>query len=201
MGCGNTKSNLNFCASPIPDNTPPQPLYPEAMTLSPTPGPMGAELAGVLATAVDAENRVNDVLCGHLTTEMMSAQTPGGGMTVAQHLAHMAGSTKFWLSQLNEGVASPLPVLYDETQTDAFVAQDDPARAAAVMREVWTAALHTATTATAPGDLPHPSPAQFVLHMLGHTAYHRGQIALALKVSGFPLPDEDRMWGPMRGDA
>ncbi|MFB9993445.1 DinB family protein [Deinococcus oregonensis] len=169
------------------------------MTVSSVAGPMGSELAGVLSGAVQAENRVNDVLCGHLTSEMMTAQTPGGGMTVAQHLAHMAGSTKFWLSQLDEGAASPLPVLYDETQMDAFVAQDDPARAAAVMREVWTAALHTATAATVLGDLPHPSPAQFVLHMLGHTAYHRGQIALALKVNGFPLPDEDRMWGPMRG--
>ena len=162
---------------------------------------MGAELAGVLAAAVSAENRVNDVLCDHLTTEMMEAQTPGGGMTVAQHLAHMAESTRFWLSQLDEGTALSLPVLYDETQTDAFIAQDDPLRAAAVLREVWTAALNTATAATAPGDLPHPSPAQFVLHMLGHTSYHRGQIALALKVSGFPLPDEGRMWGPMRGSA
>lgn len=171
------------------------------MTLLPTPGPMGAELAGVLATAVAAENRVNDVLCGHLTAEMMDARTPGGGMTVAQHLAHMAGSTKFWLSQLDGGAALPLPVLYDETQTDAFVVQGDPARAAAVLREVWNTTLHTATAAATPGDLPHPSPAQFVLHMLGHTAYHRGQIALALKVNGFPLPDEDRMWGPLRGDA
>ncbi|ANE45019.1 damage-inducible protein DinB [Deinococcus puniceus] len=162
---------------------------------------MGAELAGALAAAVEAENRVNDVLCGHLTPEMMDAQTPGGGMTVAQHLAHMAGSTKFWLAQLDGDAAQPLPVLYDETKTDAFVAQGDPARAAAVMREVWTMTLHTATAATSPGNLPHPSPAQFVLHMLGHTAYHRGQIALALKVGGFPLPDANRMWGPLRGDA
>ncbi len=171
------------------------------MTLLPTPGPMGSELAGVLATAVAAENRVNDVLCSHLTPEMMDAQTPGGGMTVAQHLAHMAGSTKFWLAQLDGGAALPLPVLYDETQTDAFVAQNDPARAAAVMREVWTTTLGVATAATTTGNLPHPSPAQFVLHMLGHTAYHRGQIALALKVSGFPLPNANQIWGPMRGDA
>lgn len=161
---------------------------------------MHPETKAMLQTAVEANSRVNDVLCAHLTPEMMRAGTPGGGMTVAQHLAHVAGTTKYWLLQLDEGAASPLPVLYDDSREDAFVAQEDPARAAQVLRGVWQAVLETATTAQGTGQLSHPSAAQFVLHMLIHDAHHRGQILLALKASGFPLPGEDAMWGPLRGE-
>ncbi|MEF2280179.1 DinB family protein [Deinococcus sp. YIM 134068] len=160
----------------------------------------GQEVAGALATAVEAGSRVNDVLCAHLTPEMMRAVTPGGGMTVAQHLAHMAGTTRGWLSELDVGAAAPLPILYDDTREDEFVAQEDPARAAEVLREVWSAALDTATTAEGTGELSHPSTAQFITHMLIHDGHHRGQILLALKVNGFPLPDEDALWGPLRGE-
>jgi uncharacterized damage-inducible protein DinB len=161
---------------------------------------MAGELAGTLVTAVEAGSRVNDVLCAHLTPETMRAQTPGGGMTVAQHLAHMAGVTREWLSQLDAGAAEPLPVLYDDTREDEFVAQEDPGRAAEVLRAVWGTALETAINAQDTGRLPHPSTAQFVTHMLIHDAHHRGQVLLALKCSGLPLPDEDAMWGPLRGE-
>ncbi|GBF05527.1 DinB family protein [Deinococcus aerius] len=161
---------------------------------------MNPETKAMLETAVEANSRVNDVLCGHLTPEMMGAVTPGGGMTVGQHLAHIAGTTRFWLLQLDEGAASPLPILYDDTRQDAFVAQEDPARAAQALRAVWTAALHTALSAEGTGHLSHPSTGQFLLHMLAHDAHHRGQMLLALKVNGFPLPDEDAMWGPLRGE-
>lgn len=164
------------------------------------PNAMGEELAGALVQAVGGNVRVNDVLCAHLTPEMMGAVTPGGGMTVAQHLAHMAGVTREWLSQLDEGAAAPLPILYDDTREDAFVAQEDPGRAAEVLRAVWGSALETALNAEGTGQLPHPSTAQFVTHMLIHDAHHRGQVLLALKVNGHSRPDEDAMWGPLRGE-
>ncbi|EYB66482.1 DinB family protein [Deinococcus phoenicis] len=161
---------------------------------------MNPETRAVLRAAVEANSRVNDVLCAHLSPEMMRAQTPGGGMTVAQHLAHMAGVTQEWLSQLDGSTASPLPVLYSGTLWGTFTAQEDPARAAEVLREVWTAALNTAANAPGTGQLSHPSTAQFLLHMLTHDAHHRGQVLLALKMGGFPLPDEDALWGPLRGE-
>ncbi|GAA5513135.1 hypothetical protein Dcar01_01861 [Deinococcus carri] len=161
---------------------------------------MNPEMSAALSTAIEANSRVNDALCAHLTPEMMRAVTPGGGMTVAQHLAHMAGVTQEWLSQLDEGAASPLPVLYEGHLWSTFTAQEDPARAAAVLREVWAAALHTATNAEGTGQLSHPSTAQFLLHMLTHDAHHRGQVLLALKCGSFPLPDEDALWGPLRGE-
>jgi uncharacterized damage-inducible protein DinB len=34
--------------------------------------------------------------------------------------------------------------------------------------------------------------------MTMHDAHHRGQILLALKSEGFPLPDENKLWSPLR---
>jgi len=161
---------------------------------------MTPDLQDVLRTAAEANRRVNDVLCTHLTPGMMRATTPGGGLTVAQHLAHMAGVTKFWLSELDGEAAAPLPVLYDTSREDVFLAQEDPARAAEVLRELHSAALQTVLQAGDRGQLSHPTPAQFLLHMHTHDAHHRGQILLALKTAGFTLPDEDAMWGPLRGE-
>lgn len=161
---------------------------------------MTPDLQDVLSTATEANSRVNDVLCAQLTPEMMRAVTPGGGLTVAQHLAHMAEVTRYWLSQLDEPVASALPVLYDESRQDVFLAQQDPARAAQVLREIRSVALGAVLQAEDRGQLSHPTPAQFLLHMHQHDAHHRGQILLALKTAGFSLPDEDAMWGPLRGE-
>jgi uncharacterized damage-inducible protein DinB len=49
------------------------------------------------------------------------------------------------------------------------------------------------------GELPHPSAEAYLLHMIVHAAHHRGQILLALKTNGFPLPDEGAVWGPWKG--
>lgn len=46
---------------------------------------------------------------------------------------------------------------------------------------------------------PHASADAYLMHMMLHDAHHRGQILLALKSAGHPLPDEDAMWGPWRG--
>lgn len=46
---------------------------------------------------------------------------------------------------------------------------------------------------------PHASADADLMHMMIHGAHHRGQIRLALKTAGHPLPDEDAMWGPWRG--
>lgn len=155
---------------------------------------MHSELAQVLTDAVEANVRANDALARHLTVDMMAAVTPGGGFTVAQHLAHMAGATKFWLSQLDDGASAPLPDLYDTADEVNFVADTDPARVGAALRATWLATLPVVLRADGRGSLPHPSAAQFLMHMLVHDAHHRGQVLLALKTHAFPLPDDAALW-------
>jgi len=144
--------------------------------------------------------QVNRVLLEYLTADMLQARTPGGGYTVAQHLAHLAGSLKYWGSHLDEADMGNLPDLFDP-QAEAFVAEADPERIRNVMRRTAEKVLEVveAQPQGYKGELPHRSVEAFLLHMLVHDAHHRGQILLALKTAGYPLPDEDALWSPWRG--
>lgn len=159
---------------------------------------MHPELIGALRDAARSNADVNDLLVAHLTTpEMLDARTPSGGFTVAEQLAHMAGTSKFWLMKLSAGAAADLPDLYDPQRQRA---ERDPARIRAALDRTSAAVLEAATTAPDKGELPHLSPAQFLIHTLVHDAHHRGQILLPLKTSGLPLPDEDAMWFPWNNE-
>ena len=71
-----------------------------------------------------ANNKVNHNLLQHLTQDMMLAQTPGGGMTVAEHLAELAGTTEYWVVRLTGKDLPETPRLY-EVVDDDIVAYTD----------------------------------------------------------------------------
>lgn len=147
--------------------------------------------------AWQTNNAVNDVLLAHLTPAMLEVQTLGGGFSVAQHLAHMVFVQKSWLWSLSPEAVQPLEDLYD-WQTEQFVTDLSLERIVRVWSKTRETLLETARNATGVGNLPHQSPAQMVFHMAIHDAHHRGQILLALKVAGHPLPDDAALWLPLR---
>ena len=144
---------------------------------------------------------VNDVLLDHLSDpRMMNAKTPGGGYTIAQHLAHMTECVKGWASEFDPSVSS-LPDLYSNWREDApqdFDAETDIGRVRDAMAQTHRAVWAAAEVATSTGSLPHASIPQYLIHMLIHDAHHRGQILLALKTNGFALPDDGALWAPLR---
>lgn len=150
-------------------------------------------------TAWQANLRVNQTLLGHLTPEMLAARTPGGGYSVAQHLAHIVGVTKYRGVQLNEELdALPdLVTLRKENDGEAFDPETDLARIKDVLAQT-AAAVQKAVAGGNTGTSPYPSADAYLIHMMVHDAHHRGQMLLALKTSGYPLPDEDAMWQPWK---
>jgi uncharacterized damage-inducible protein DinB len=159
--------------------------------------------------AWEANARVNGVLLEHLTPEMLEAQTPGGGDTVAQHLAHILNTVQYWGSLRDEPrfKALPNPIrAYDEA-TETITPETDLERLADIKRQTEETALNVAElepddAALPPGEWesPHATSDSYLIHMMVHDAHHRGQMLLALKTAGHPLPDEDAMWGPWRGE-
>ncbi len=147
--------------------------------------------------AWQANDQVNEVLLEHLTPEMLEAKTPGGGYSVAQQLAHMTGTKKFWGIRLDEKQLSPLPNLFDDKKEKEFVAETNLARIKEIMKQTSNRLLETADSAKDKGKLTHTSITAFLIHMMLHDAHHRGQILLALKTAGHPLPNEDAMWNPL----
>ena len=153
-------------------------------------------------TAWQANLKVNQILLEHLTPEMLGVRTPGGGYSVAQHLAHIVGVTKYWGAQLNEELET-LPNLFTmredlaEEDPQAFIPETDLARIKDVLAQT-AAAVQEAVAGGNIGTSPYPSADAYLIHMLVHGAHHRGQILLALKTSGYSLPDEDAMWRPWK---
>ena len=154
-------------------------------------------------SAWQVNSRVDDALLEHLTPEMLHAETPGGGYSVAQHLAHLTGSLNYWASHLDDEKLDSVDNLYqlDDEDEDVFIAETDLHRIRDVMLMTRKVALDVAEAApdNSKGTLPHTSTDAFLIHMMVHAAHHRGQIMLALKESGYPLPDVEPIWGPWRG--
>ncbi len=140
---------------------------------------------------------VNGVLLGHLTAEMLHAQTPGGGYSTAQHLAHLTEAKKFWGEMLDKSIGT-LPDLVDDMSGADFVAETDLARIQEVMGQTSQRLLESAERADGKGDLPYSSVEVFLIHLVAHDSHHRGQILLALKTAGHSLPDEGALWGLWR---
>jgi uncharacterized damage-inducible protein DinB len=146
--------------------------------------------------AWEASHKMNKLLLEHLNSDMLSAQTPGGGYTIAQQLAHMTGTQKFWGKRLSSDVGI-LPNLFDERNEKEFIAETNLAQIKDVMRQTSQRLLETAESAKDKGELTHASVEMFLIHMMIHDAHHRGQILLALKIAGHPLPNEDMFWNPL----
>lgn len=139
-------------------------------------------------------DEVNSVLLEHLTPKMIEAQTPGGGYSVGQHLAHMTEAKKFWDAMLNEEQAGTLPDLFGEER----VAETNLAHIKDVFSRTSKVTLELAKNTNDPGSFPYASLDSYLIHLIAHDSYHRGQIVLALKTAGHPLPNEGALWGPWR---
>lgn len=148
--------------------------------------------------AWNANLEVNRVLLRHLTPAMLQARSPGGGFTVGQHLAHMAGVTKGWGSLIDAQRFEPLPYLAEDIDGE-LEASADLTHIDDVFRRTSEAAAAAASARPEGSSAsPHADAAAYLVHMLVHDAHHRGQILLALKTSDHPLPDEEALWAPWR---
>lgn len=157
-------------------------------------------ISSSVQTAWDRNLEVNRALIHHLTAEMLAAQTPGGGYSVAQHLSHIVGVVKFWGTLLDPARLSALP---DLPGPDSAILTEgpeaDPTHILEVLEATAEAALAAAEARPQGSDeLPHADADAYLIHMIAHDAHHRGQVLLALKTSGHPLPDEEGLWSPWR---
>jgi uncharacterized damage-inducible protein DinB len=155
-------------------------------------------LATAVVDAWHSNQRINQALLSHLNAEMLALQTPGGGMTIAQHLAHLCESLKYWASYVDREGLAVLPDLYDPAIEDDFVVSMDLAEIQQVFERTSALVLRVAQQAQHKNVLPHKSLELFLIHMMVHDAHHRGQILLTLKLAGEALPDEDSLWQPWK---
>ena len=144
-------------------------------------------------------SHVNKAILDHLTAEMVHARTPGEGFTVAEHLLEIFHTPKYFGLKFAEAQLSALPNLY-EIKGEAYVAETDLERIREIAAQTTKEVLEAAEAANSKGTLPHSNLDTFLIHMMTHDAHHRGQLLLALKTNGFPLPADERIWGPWKNE-
>lgn len=142
-------------------------------------------------------SKINQKLLEYLTPEMVHAKTPANGWSVAQHIAEIVATPKYWGTKFAKDTLETLPDLHDE-DAESFIAETDVTRMREVAAQTADAVLQAAEAAQDKGDLPHSSLDIYLIHMMIHDAHHRGQLLLALKSNGFPLPDVDVLWLPWK---
>jgi uncharacterized damage-inducible protein DinB len=147
--------------------------------------------------AWQANEKVNKLLLEHLTHDMLNAQTPGSGYSVARHIAHMTKTKVYFGIRLDETLQQ-LPSLF--TNEKEFIPETNLAQIKDVMRQTSQKILETAENADNKGDLPQTSVEGYLIHMMIHDGHHRGQILLALKTAGHSLPNEDLFWQPLNNE-
>lgn len=149
----------------------------------------------------NANNQVNENLLQHLNQDMLEARTPGGGMSVAGHLAEISGTVEYWVSRLTPDLRRTVR-LYQITEDDEFVPEPSLENYRRHFQDGRAAALEAARALPEgeTGAAPHLSADAVLLHMIAHDCHHRGQLLLALKVNGHPLPSEEAMWLPWRNE-
>ena len=143
--------------------------------------------------------RINLNLLGHLSSDMLVAQSSGSGHTVAQHLVHMIDALKFWGQLFDKPRFSTIPDLADpRVEAIVPIADLDLATLRKVMEESRDLALEAADVDKDKGKLPYHSIETFLIHIIAHDSHHRGQIVLALKAGGHLLPEDSAIWSPWR---
>ncbi|WP_339093967.1 DinB family protein [Deinococcus sp. VB343] len=136
--------------------------------------------------------RVNEFLLGHLTEADLPLSDGHGGMTVGQHLSHIASFRGGWLAAISPEHAAATGALAGEKPIWEW--QTDDLKA---LREMFTvgdrSALEAVMAHLQSGEpFADPwkegaygsNPAHFLQHTIVHDSHHRGQIMSLLRING-----------------
>lgn len=149
--------------------------------------------------AWEINSQINQSVLRHLTPEMLTAKTPGGGFSVAEHLVEVLYTPKYFGLKFAPERLKDLPNLL-EVDGDGFVVESDLEKFREAAPAIARSVLEAAEAATDKGDLPHTDVNTYLIHMMVHDAHHRGQLFLALKTNGYSLPDDTLIWNPWKVD-
>jgi len=139
-----------------------------------------------LLASWDRHNRVLLNLLGAIPPGGLAARAMAGSPTVGEMFAHMHHERMISVFEEAPESAGPVPDC-------EWVPETDPSRFSGMLEEsgrVVRAAVHGRVEAERPLDLHFDHPILLLQFLLFHESYHHGQIKLALKAAGHPIPDE-----------
>lgn len=156
--------------------------------------PRDIDLLQAVLDSWDRNNRILVNLLRALPPDRLGARVAATSPTIAEMFAHMIYVRMILISE-------DAPEWAGSQDPDEWQSETDFERLAAGL-ESSARAVREAVKDHLQSGLPmrehYDHPLLFLQHMIWHEGYHHGQIKLALKVSGFPL--EDEQIGPLTWD-
>jgi uncharacterized damage-inducible protein DinB len=143
----------------------------------------------LLEVLLDSWNRNNTIL-----VNLLRALPPGvlgirpmeGSPSVAQLFTHIHYVRLVFVSE-------DVPECAKEVPQQEWLDERNPGRIAAMLEESAAVVGEAVTRRSASGrdmDIHFDHPVLLLQHMIWHEGYHHGQIKLALKLAGHPIPNE-----------
>jgi uncharacterized damage-inducible protein DinB len=159
-----------------------------------------ASLRDVLIETYAVNDRMNQLLLGHLDPKAWRAQLPGprhSGRTIAAIFAHLHNSRLVWLRKSAPHLACPAPLdPYRCTMNQAATAHKKSAEQChRMLSEALSSDPQRKVTEFSRGSWTRTWPAGGAMfaYMFSHEAHHRGQIIQLAHQIGFRLPPQ--AWG------
>jgi uncharacterized damage-inducible protein DinB len=143
-------------------------------------------LLEVLLDSWDRNNRILVNLLRALPSGGLETRATEGGPSVAELFTHIAYVRLIFVSE-------DAPAFSRELPEEEWMAEPDRDRIAQMLDDSAAAvreAVKSRVEARREMDLHYDHPILLVQHMIWHEGYHHGQIKLALKLAGSPLPNE-----------
>jgi len=144
------------------------------------------QLLEVLLDSWDRNNAILLNLLRALPPGGLGARTMDGSPSVAQMFTHIHYVRLIFVSEDAPEFAKKLP-------EEEWAAECELDRIAQMLNESAKAVRDAVKGRVEAGremDLHYEHPMLLLQHMIWHEGYHHGQIKLALKASGCPIPDE-----------
>jgi uncharacterized damage-inducible protein DinB len=148
----------------------------------------------VLDALLDSWDRNNTILVNLLRAlpdGALDAKAMDGSPSIAQLFTHIHYVRLIFIVEDAPECARPVP-------GNEWAVEHDRDRLAQMLNESAAAARDAVKSRVETGremDLHYDHPILFLQHMIWHEGYHHGQIKLALKIAGHPIPDKDA--GPL----
>ena len=144
----------------------------------------------LLHALLDSWDRNNTILVNllrGLPQGGLEARAMQGSPSVAEMFTHMHDVRLVF-------VLEDAPEFSKKREAEEWAAERDPARLAEMLNQsakVVRDAVKSKVESGGEMKLHYDHPILFLQHMIWHEGYHHGQIKLALKLTGTPIPNKD----------
>jgi len=150
----------------------------------------------------DRQSKILSNVAEYVQPEWISDRVGPEEMSIGEHLCHIHGTRRYWLSQIDEGLISSFSSLYTKSG-DEYIASTDLTNIRNRLQESSSAIRNAVADRLNQQESvgPYDHIVLFLQHMIWHEGWHVSSIMYALRAGGHEPTEEwedPNVWGLWR---